>query len=127
MSAKPHRHRAQSSIERTYSGPVPSAKPNPSARGWIVVVEKCACGAERRTNRNGYHTEQGKWVDTGKLNPPETLAQFAARIGVKLWPRAGGVLAIIPMPDLWRQDAYHLSDYYVSASVSGPCLEFRKR
>lgn len=86
-----------------------------------------ALGAERRTNRNGAHTEQGKWVDTGKLNPPETLAQFAARIGVKLWPRSSGVLAIIPMPDLWRQDAYHLSDYYVSASVSGPCLEFLPR
>lgn len=57
----------------------------------------------------------------------ETLAQFAARIGVKLWPRAGGVLAIIPMPDLFRAEAYNLSDYCVSASVSGPALEFRPR
>ena len=57
----------------------------------------------------------------------ETIAQFAARIGVKLWPRAGGVLAIIPMPYKYRADAYHLADYYVSASVSGPALEFRPR
>jgi len=57
----------------------------------------------------------------------ETLAQFAARIGVTLWPRTGGVLAIIPIPDKFRPDAYHLADYYVSASVSGPCLEFLPR
>ena len=31
------------------------------------------------------------------------------------------------MPDKFRAEAFHLSDYYVSASVSGPCLEFRKR
>lgn len=69
MSAKPHRHRRVSDKERAFAGPIPGAKPNPSAHGWVVVIEKCVCGAERRTNRNGYHTERGPWNEPDDFNP----------------------------------------------------------
>jgi hypothetical protein len=61
----------------------------------------------------------------------ETLAQFLQRTGLKAEVRFAGQpfesLAILPFPDAERPAAFRLSDYFVSASVSGPCLEFQPR
>lgn len=61
----------------------------------------------------------------------ESLAEFCFRIGLVPRPRNVGqpheCLAILPFPDGERIAAFTLRDYYVSASVSGPCLEFRPR
>lgn len=61
----------------------------------------------------------------------ESLAEFCFRIGTIPRPRNIGqpheCLAILPFPDGERIAAFNLRDYYVSASVSGPCLEFRPR
>lgn len=61
----------------------------------------------------------------------ESLAEFCFRIGLTPRPRNVGqnheCLAILPFPDGERIAAFTLRDYYVSASVSGPCLEFRRR
>jgi hypothetical protein len=61
----------------------------------------------------------------------ESLAEFCFRIGMIPRPRNVGqnheCLAILPFPDGERIAAFTLRDYYVSASVSGPCLEFRPR
>lgn len=65
------------------------------------------------------------------MNPRETLAEFCFRIGMIPRPRNVGqpheCVAILPFPDSERSNAFNLADYYVSASVSGPCLEFRPR
>lgn len=61
----------------------------------------------------------------------ESFAEFCFRTGSIPRPRNVGqpheCLAILPFPDAERIAAFNLSDYYVSASVSGPCLEFRPR
>ncbi len=56
-----HRHKADKTIDRPYTGPV-STNENRAAHGGICVVATCACGAQRRTNRNGNHVEAGRWV-----------------------------------------------------------------
>lgn len=58
-----HRHMAESSQEVCFSGSVNKrgTDENPMAHGNICVIETCACGATRRTNVNGRHTEEGDW------------------------------------------------------------------
>ena len=62
-----HRHRAQSklSIERGFSGPVAQPQ-NRNAHGNICRIDTCACGAQRRTNINGFHSERGPWSETSE-------------------------------------------------------------
>jgi hypothetical protein len=61
------------------------------------------------------------------MRTKETLAEFLARTGIHSEVRNKGTVrecvALIPMPEKHRFDAFGLSDYFVSASVSGPCLE----
>lgn len=58
-----HKHRAvrERAADRPYLGPV-SADENRAAHGGICRVDVCACGAQRRTNINGRHTERGQWA-----------------------------------------------------------------
>lgn len=56
-----HRHRAEKTTNRPYTGPV-STRENRAAHGGVCVVDVCKCGAERRTNSNGGHLERGPWV-----------------------------------------------------------------
>lgn len=47
---------------RPYMGQVASWEGNRAAHGYIEVTEECAaCGARRRTLRNGPHREYGTW------------------------------------------------------------------
>lgn len=55
-----------------------------------------------------------------------TFATFVKSHNLRLEVRPH-CLAICPMPDSLRADAFHLDDYLVSASVSGPALEFAPR
>jgi len=61
----------------------------------------------------------------------ESFAEFCRRIDrtprVRNEGKAHECYAVLPFPDSERVAAFNLSDYYVSASVSGPCLEFRPR
>lgn len=54
-------HVAIHSRDRCYTGPV-SRDENPAAHGGICQIETCRCGAERQTNINGRHIEQGRWL-----------------------------------------------------------------
>lgn len=58
-----HRHRPATADERPFAGAVSPGDPNPAAHGGICYVERCDCGAERRTNINGRHFEFGPWVE----------------------------------------------------------------
>lgn len=60
-----HRHKAKTSKDRAFQGPVNNERPNPAAHGNIVRIETCACGAERRTNINRQHTETSGWDESG--------------------------------------------------------------
>jgi hypothetical protein len=56
------KHKNTKELTRPFAGPV-SKKQNPRAHGGVCYVDRCLdCGAERRTNVNGNHAEQGKWV-----------------------------------------------------------------
>jgi len=57
-------HRAETWATRPFEGPVykPVGDERPAAHGNVTLVETCRCGAERRTNVNGRHAEQGSWV-----------------------------------------------------------------
>lgn len=44
-----------------FSGPINSSEPWPPAHGNICRIEVCRCDAQRHTNINGGHTEQGEW------------------------------------------------------------------
>lgn len=68
MSA--HRHRVASSRTVGYTGPVGRSQ-NQRAHGGCCIVDYCACGCYRRTNRNGGATERGVWI------APETEEQAA--------------------------------------------------
>ena len=61
-----HQHRAAKRTERPYSGPVAARKQNPAAHGNVTRVETCTCGAERKVNINGHHTERGPWQEAGQ-------------------------------------------------------------
>lgn len=55
-------HSVLRSRERGFFGPVgPARDQNPAAHGNVCIVETCMCGAERSTNVNGRHEEQGEW------------------------------------------------------------------
>jgi hypothetical protein len=55
-----HVHRAKSSKQRCFTGPV-AQKQNPAAHGGFTRHETCSCGAVRRVNVNGLHIERGRW------------------------------------------------------------------
>ena len=59
-----HKHRAVTKKRETvaYSGPVATPS-NPAAHGGECVIEHCSCGATKRTNRHGKHSERGDWVE----------------------------------------------------------------
>lgn len=63
MRTTRHRHRAERSTERCYSGPIVGADENRAAHGNICRTERCGCGAERRSNVNGRHVECGPWQE----------------------------------------------------------------
>lgn len=59
-----HKHRAHGAhVMRPFAGPV-SARENRAAHGGVCYVDRCRCGAERRTNRNGSAIER-PWVADG--------------------------------------------------------------
>jgi hypothetical protein len=62
MTSKKHQHRAATSIDRCFAGPV-AERENPAAHGNIVQIDTCRCGAERRTNINQQHIERGAWSE----------------------------------------------------------------
>ena len=62
-----HRHAAQSTSHRPYFGPVTGDlsgyyRQNSMAHGNVTRVDRCRCGAERRTNVNQGHVERGRWT-----------------------------------------------------------------
>ena len=57
-----HRHRIKSTDTYCYSAPIPGAKYEPRAHGGVAYVDRCACGAVRRTNSTGRYQERGPWV-----------------------------------------------------------------
>ena len=61
-SALAHRHTPipSETKEVPFSWPV-SRDENRAAHGNICRIERCACGAIRRTNINGQHAERGEW------------------------------------------------------------------
>lgn len=61
---KPHTHRAvpERQTEQYYSHPVRQPE-NPAAHGGVCFVDRCRCGATRRTNVNGWHRERGPWCE----------------------------------------------------------------
>lgn len=62
--SKTHRHKADHEETRSYTGgvAVKSVQVEPRAAGGICMVEFCACGAKRRTNRNQGYRETSGWV-----------------------------------------------------------------
>lgn len=46
---------------RPFSSPIEGADYNPAAHGYVCVIERCHCGASRRSNVNGSHAEIGPW------------------------------------------------------------------
>lgn len=63
-----HKHRTANSATRPYTGPVRQPA-RPAAHGGVCVVERCACGAERRANVNQRFVEQGPWIRPVTTNP----------------------------------------------------------
>ena len=59
-----HTHRAVPSLSRTiaFNGAVKSPE-NRAAHGNVCIVDRCKCGEERATNRNGRHVEKGAWTE----------------------------------------------------------------
>ena len=57
-----YRHRPDPTLAtvRPFSGAV-AKRQNRAAHGNVCVVDRCRCGAERRSNINGQHVERGKW------------------------------------------------------------------
>jgi len=58
-----HKHRTKQRIERCFSGPVESDRPNPRAHGWVTVEQVCRCGAVRLVNLNQREVEAGYWQE----------------------------------------------------------------
>jgi len=73
----------------------------------------------------------GNHAESKENTMKETFAEFCRRIDrtprLRNEGKAHECHAILPFPESERIAAFNLSDYYVSASVSGPCLEFRPR
>ena len=61
MKYDEHTHQVSESRDWRYSGPVQGSTPNEAAHVNIVRIDVCLCGAERHTNINGLHVEQGEW------------------------------------------------------------------
>jgi hypothetical protein len=60
-----HTHEIKASKIVAFTGPV-SRDENRAAHGGVCEIQRCACGAERRMNVNGAHTEIGEWdLDAG--------------------------------------------------------------
>lgn len=58
-----HKHRPQREPRiQPYTGPVTRREQNRAAHGNICEVSECACGATRRRNINGCHTESSGWI-----------------------------------------------------------------
>lgn len=57
-----HQHRAIQGEQETttYRGPVAEIQDR-AAHGGVRIVDRCACGATRETNRNQGHVERGLW------------------------------------------------------------------
>jgi hypothetical protein len=58
-----HQHRATETTTRPFAGPVNTRRHNRAAHGNITRIDRCSCGAERRTNINGRHKERGPWKE----------------------------------------------------------------
>lgn len=59
-----------------FSGPV-SRNENPRAHGGALVIETCTeCGAQRRTNVNQQHREQGAWEIPGGASAAEEQSRY---------------------------------------------------
>ena len=61
-----HKHQAVERIERPFSGPVESERPNLRAHGWVTVEQVCRCGAVRFVNVNQKEIEAGHWCEKGE-------------------------------------------------------------
>lgn len=57
-----HRHQVKNTSTYCYSAPIQGAKYDPRAHGGVVHVDRCACGAVRRTNSTGKFQERGPWM-----------------------------------------------------------------
>jgi hypothetical protein len=64
-----HRHRAQNSVGKPFTGPIAGARENRAAHGSIQVHERCRCGAERLINANGIELERGPWFLVDLVEP----------------------------------------------------------
>jgi hypothetical protein len=64
MNNLKHRHRPVRSKQevRPFFGPVARVE-KPAAHGNVCMIDRCRCGAMRRTNVNGLHVEQGRWIE----------------------------------------------------------------
>jgi len=65
-TTKTHTHRAAETMERAFAGPVSTDRQNPAAHGNVTVIDACRCGAERRRNINGRHSESSGWIVAGE-------------------------------------------------------------
>jgi len=59
-----HKHRSIRVTVAPYFGPV-AIPPVRAAHGGVCYVHACKCGATRKINNNGRHSERGPWT------PPE--------------------------------------------------------
>lgn len=58
-----HKHKVSASTVRPFTGPVNLLRQNRAAHGNVENVERCRCGATRRTLVNGKHTETTGWIE----------------------------------------------------------------
>lgn len=58
---KMHRHKAIARTTSCFSACAAPSRCNQAAHGGLRVIERCACGATRTSNRNGRHAEDGRW------------------------------------------------------------------
>jgi hypothetical protein len=58
-----HVHHPICQQERCFSGCVDPHDCTPAAHGGMTYRDVCSCGAERATNVNGTHEEEGPWCE----------------------------------------------------------------
>jgi hypothetical protein len=58
-----HAHKPKHFVQRCFSGPVDSHRPNPRAHGWTTVEQTCRCGSTRLVNVNQRQKETGYWQE----------------------------------------------------------------
>jgi len=56
-----HRHQTKTTSTHGFTAPIHGARCEPRAHGGVVHVDRCACGATRRTNSTGRYEERGPW------------------------------------------------------------------